>query len=108
MLIYVRKEIRGGWAARSEYPLGDNRVLVVNTCKGMGCIYTMATAHTRDAHGYLTHMLFGDFKKRVLTLNGGLRSTENVIRSTHAQATAMIESVLDEAREFYAKKEVAA
>lgn len=77
----IYKSKFNGWTGLSEFDLGNNRVLTINTCKrNGGAIVSHASVAKRDG-AFLSHIIFQDYSARVAI--GGNRATEKAIAELH-------------------------
>ena len=88
----VYKSSHGGWAARSSFPLSDNKILTFVTMKGFsGYVSTSARVETVEKTGMVSFSPFSDFHTSVIVEN--IRATVNQIKSQHQRAIARLPEI---------------
>lgn len=100
----VHKSIRGGWQAKTSYPLEGERRLTITTHKANRGITTYCQVAKHERDGTMSFMLYRDFGKTILR-DSAARCTEKTVRYQHAIALNQVEALLTEARTFYARED---
>lgn len=98
-MTFIRKDIRGNWAAEDEIKLEGDRVLKILTRKTSdGTLVTSATVHLRDGM-FLSHRMFTDFSQRLMTAK--IRCTEKAVAAQHAEAMTKLPELKEAVDAFY-------
>jgi len=108
--IRTKKDYWGAWVAKSRVPLEGERYLEINTSKdSRGQVVTRASAvKVEKEQGYeiVKFAPFSDYNKAVY-VSDVKRVTEKVVREQQAKALADLPYIIENAKQFYAIKEVA-
>ena len=100
----INRNLHGAWHANSYVHLTPDTGLRITTSKNSrGKLVTSAYRVRFDEHGAEIHFLFGDFHKFVIVKD--VRCTENNVKAQHDAALLLVDSLINECNEFYAKKE---
>lgn len=102
----------GGWEAISEAVLGEtpegSRILKLRTSKIRGGIASSANVFVRQVRGGFssdTYAMFSDFYKREVASVPCNRVSEKAVLEVHSCALQEMDSLINEAKAFYAAKE---
>lgn len=101
-----------GWEATSEAALGQTaegtRILRLKTAKIRGGVATSANVLVRQIRGGFaseTYAMFSDFYKREVVSAPCNRVTEKAVLDVHSCALLEMDSLINEAKAFYAERE---
>jgi hypothetical protein len=98
----IEKHSRSGWHAGTYYDFDGDRKLSLHTRKdARGGISTFASVALHK-DGFTTHALFQDYGKTVL--QSGNKATEKAVTTLHAEAQALLPSIIADAKAHYAAK----
>lgn len=102
----IKRDMRGHLRAETVAPLGfDRRELHITTMKHSGGgVWTHVQCVQADPDGRgFRFIVFGDFN-RTLSVHRAARCTQAVIEATHATALVGLDTLLADAKAFYAAK----
>lgn len=99
----VYKDMRGNWQAKDTVPLECGRLLKISTHKvSSGQLVTSAQVGKQDGV-FFCYMMYQDFSERLL-YSAPARVTSKVVEAQHAEAMAMVPSLIKSVADFYAAK----
>lgn len=100
MQTFIRKDIRNNWKAESAVMINDTLQLSIRTLKQSDGKLNTCASVGRVKDGMVSTMLYGDFFKSIVRAKHG-RITSKVVERQHADAIANVDSIINEAKEFY-------
>ena len=101
----ISRGLTGKWRGESYVHLTPTTGLRITTSKNHAGKLVTTAQHVRFDDGVETFMLFADYHKFILVKD--VRCTENAVKAQHDAALLLIDSIINECNEFYAKKDSA-
>lgn len=98
---FISRDYRKAWKAETKIKLGDGWQLDITTRKTDNGDLSTSASMGKVERGFITHRMYADYNRNVF--RRAARCTDKNVTAQHAEALAMLDTILADARAHHIK-----